>query len=362
MVAHNKTDHLRKAEMKQLIIRFRKIQVIEKPLCSAILLLLIIISIVNCSEPEKSPPAITGTIPTEEEVGGEVLILGKNFATATTVTFGNVTSGIVSKTDTEILTVVPPGVSVGNTEITVTSDAGTSSGQAFKVLESTPVDPATQPVIDEVVAAKNITEQLMLIRGKNLSTSTKVKFGVYEADVLTATSKVVTAIIPATLKPASYSVKVKSSKGTSEGKPFEVIATQPNAPAGVTLVNGAIVVAPPSGYIPPIQNLWENASSESETVFLNDETGGAEESGPLSAQMPDAPFPDEPNGFFDRTVVDGVMTNYIEFTGQGIRYVGTWSTTTDYNANNDDCYHNLVLISTQSGKQLKLRVRSGSCQ
>lgn len=330
-------------------------------LCSVIILLSMAL-LVTCSEPEKPAPAITGTIPTEEEVGGEVLILGKNFATATTVTFGSITSGIVSKTDTEILTVVPPGVSVGNTEITVTSDAGTSSGQTFKVLESIPVDPATQPVIDEVVAAKNITEQLMLIRGKNLSTSTKVKFGVYEAEVLTATSKVVTAIIPATLKPASYSVKVKSSKGTSEGKPFEVIASQPNAPAGVTLVNGAIVVAPPSGYVPPIQNLWGNALTENESIFLNDETGGAS-SGPLSAQiLPGDDFPSEPNGFFDRTVVDGVMTNYIEFTARGIRYVGTWSATSDYNAADDDCYHNLVLISTQSGKQLRLRVRAGFCQ
>ncbi|HEY9048234.1 MAG TPA: IPT/TIG domain-containing protein, partial [Ohtaekwangia sp.] len=192
---------------------------------SPIVLLWAVIALSTCSEPEKAKPEITQLVPAEGQVGDEVYIQGTNFATASVVLFGTTESSIVTKTDTEMLTVVPAGLPPGNTTVAVVADGGTSATMSFTVLETKPVDPKTDPIIDEVVATKNITDQLLLLRGKNFSTATKVMFGGTQADIATATSKVVTVIIPSDLAVGNYSVKVKTSVGISEGKTFEVVST-----------------------------------------------------------------------------------------------------------------------------------------
>jgi hypothetical protein len=306
----------------------------------------------TCSEPEVAKPSISSIAPDEEEIGAEVLIIGTNLASVTSVSFGTKTSSIIGQTNTELLTVVPPGVSPGATQVTVTGPGGNSNSISFNVLPTVPFDPTTHPVIDEVVAEQNITGQLLLLRGSNFSTASTVKFGAVEAEILTATSKVITVKIPESLSVASYTIKVKNAIGTSEGKPFTVTATQPPPPAGLTLVNGISVAALPPGYVPPISNFWTNTSAPSEGIQLNDESGGK-----LSAFLQGESFPDEPNGSYDRD------NNWVEFTVGGVRYVGVWTTPTEYNAELEVyCLNHMVLISTQSGKQLVLEVKDFNCE
>ena len=317
-----------------------------------ILLTLLTAFVFNCSEPEVAKPVASSIAPGEEEIGAEVLIIGSNLATATGVTFGSKTSSIIGKTDTELLTIVPPGVSPGPTQVFVTGPGGNSNSLSFNVLPTVPFDPLTHPVIDEVVAAQNITGQLLLLRGKNFSTESTVKFGAVEADILTATSKVIAVKIPESLSVDSYTIKVRNAIGSSEGKPFTVTATQPPPPAGLTLVNGISVASLPPGYVPPISNFWTNTSAPSEGIQLNDESGGK-----LSAFVSGDPFPDEPNGSYDRAA------NWVEFTVKGVRYVGVWTTPTEFDTQiNEYCLNHMVLISTQSGKQLALQVENFNCQ
>jgi hypothetical protein len=305
----------------------------------------------TCSEPEVGKPIISAVAPAEDEVGAEVVIIGNNFASATEVKFGTTSSSIVGQTENEILTIVPPGAAVGDTEVTVTGPGGISDPLPFKVLPTVPFNPTTHPVIDEVVAAQNTVGQLLLIRGKNFSTTATVKFGAIEADILTSTSKVIAVKIPESLSPASYSLKVRNAIGTSEGKPFTVTESMPPPPSGLTLTNGVPVAALPAGYVPPISNFWTNASATSEGIQLNDETNGK-----LSAFLSGQSFPDQPNGSYDKAA------NWVEFTINGIRYAGVWTTPTEFNAGlNQYCMNHMVLISAQSGQQLVLRVKNPSC-
>jgi uncharacterized protein (TIGR03437 family) len=305
----------------------------------------------TCSEPEAAKPVASAIAPAEEEVGGEVLIIGSNLASATSVTFGSTTSSIVGKTDTELLTIVPPGLSAGPTEVTVIGPGGKSNSLTFNVLPTVPFDPATHPVIEEVVASQNITGELLLLRGSNFSTASTVKFGAVEAEILTATSKVIAVIIPASLSVGSYAVKVKNAIGTSEGKPFAVTATQPPQPAGLTLTSGISVASLPPLYVPPISNFWTNTTAPAEGIQLNDESGGK-----LSAFLPGEGFPDEPNGSYDRD------NNWVEFTVAGVRYFGVWTTPTEKNELGVYCMNHMVLISTQSGWQLELQVKNIDCE
>jgi hypothetical protein len=305
-----------------------------------------------CSEPEAAKPVVSVIAPLEDEIGAEVLIIGSNLASATGVGFGNAPSAIIAQTDTELLTIVPPGISPGPVEVTVTGPGGTSNSLSFNVLPTVPFDPTTHPVIDEVVAAQNIAGELLLLRGNNFSAASTVKFGAVEAEVLTATAKVLAVKIPESLSVASYTIKVRNAIGTSEGKPFAVTATQPPPPAGLTLTSGISVASLPAGYVPPISNFWTNVTAPSEGVQLNDESGGK-----LSAFLQGESFPDEPNGSYDRA------NNWVEFTVGGVRYFGVWTEPTDYDAELDEyCQNHMVLISTQSGKQLVLRVQSLNCE
>lgn len=317
----------------------------------SILLFVVAALVFTCSEPEAAKPVVSAIAPAEDEIGAEVVIIGANFASATEVRFGTTSSSIVGQTDTEILTIVPPGVAIGDTEVTVVGPGGSSDPVSFKVLPTVPFNPTTHPVIDEVVAAQNITGQLLLLRGKNFSNTATVKFGAIEADIMTSTAKVIAVKIPESLAIGAHSIKVRNAIGTSEGKPFTVTADQPAPPSGLTLVNGVPVSSLPPGYVPPISNFWTNASAPSEGIQLNDETNGK-----LSAFLSGQSFPDEPNGSYDRTA------NWVEFTINGIRYAGVWTTPTEFNAGLDQyCMNHMVLISTQSGKQLVLRVKNPSC-
>lgn len=283
-------------------------------------------------------PFISTISPTSGSAGTTVTITGTNLESAT-VKFGATSVTPATNTGTTITVLVPNGIS-GALNITVVNSGGTSNAKTFTV-----TDPV---VVDEIVATANIVEQLLLLKGTNLLGATKVLFGNVEADVLTNTSKVVTTLIPASLGVGTYTVKVVTSNGTSNGKTFEVLNVQNPNTGGVSMVNGASVVSLPAGYVPPVSNQWGNTFNPDERFFL------FEDNGVLNVEFSvNFAVVDVGTGSYD------LANNYIEFTVNGVRYVGVWEPrTTGVDSFGDPiCFANMTLISTESGKQLELAVQ-----
>lgn len=272
--------------------------------------------------------------------GNELTITGTNLG-GSKVYFNTTEVTPSSNTATQIKVNVP--INTGAYNVSVANSVGTSNIKTLTV---------TSPIVlTELIVPSNIKGTLIMLSGSNLTGATKVWFGTTSANVLTSTAKIVTAIIPNSLTVGSYNVKVETPNGYSDIKPFSLVNTQPTPPSGLTLVNGVPVAGLPGGYVPPVSNQWTNTSAPSEKVQLNDESNGK-----LSAFISGDGFPDEPNGTYDK------INNYIEFTMRGVHYIGMWTTPTNYNAGAGVyCLNHLVLISTQSGKQLILEVENFSC-
>jgi len=286
-------------------------------------------------------PFISTITPASGTSGSTISLTGTNLAAAK-VRFNSTEVTPVTNSSTSITAVVP-AITSGAVNVTVVNQGGTSNSKTFTI---------TSPVVlDEIVATANITEQLILLKGSNLPGASKVLFGTVEANVLTNTSTVVTAIIPASLPVGIHSVKVVTSNGTSNGKNFERLSVQNPNTGDVSMVNGAIVVAPPGGYVPPVSNQWTNTFDPTQKFFLQE----------INFNSPTGPFTVDfsingnliatGNGTYDKT------NNYIEFTLAGIRYVGIWTPRNAFNDGFDDyCVYHMTLISAESGKQLELAV------
>ena len=273
--------------------------------------------------------------------GTTVTLTGTNLDAAK-VRFNSTEVTPITNTNTGI-TVLVPAIATGAVNVTVVNLGGTSNSKTFTI--TTPV------VLDEIVAIANITDQLLLLKGSNLLGATKVLFGTVEASVLTNTAKVVTAIIPSTLSVKSYTVKVVTSNGTSNGATFNCLSAQFFNRGGVNMVNGAIVVSPPGGYVPPISNFWENNFDPTQGFQLNDNNFGST-TGTFTVDFREnSILIASGTGSYDKT------NNYIEFTLSRIRYVGIWTPRTAFNDGFDDyCVYHMTLISAESGKQLELSV------
>jgi hypothetical protein len=254
-------------------------------------------------------PVIASLNPTTGATGATVTIAGTNLLGAT-VKFSTATATKSNNTATSITVIVPAALS-GAVNVSVTNAGGTSNAKTFTVTSSLE--------IDEIVATQNIKDQLLLIRGSNLTGATKVSFGTTEAVILTNTSKVITALIPSSLSLGTHSVKVTTANGTSNGKNFELLNTQNDNTGGVALVNGAAAASLPAGYVPPVSNQWENEFDNDQRFLISGFSSGDVE----------VTFSEGSNffdgvGFYDQTNVGGVLVNYIEFTVNGVRYCGVW--------------------------------------
>jgi hypothetical protein len=237
------------------------------------------------------------------------------------------------------ITVAVPSLSPGAVNVTIVNAGGTSNSKTFTI---------TSPVVlAEIVATANIVEQLILLKGTNLTGATKVMFGSVEEPVLTNTSTVVTAIIPASLSVGTHAVRAVTANGTSNAINLEVLNVQNPNTGGVSMVNGASVVAPPGGYVPPITNQWGNNFNPDERFTLDEDDFGT----------PTGTFTIEYTIDFN-PIASGVGSydkpnNYVEFTLSGVRYVGIWTPRT---SGGGECFDHMTLISAESGKQLELSV------
>jgi large repetitive protein len=285
---------------------------------------------------------ITGTSGTVLTIDGTNLLGSKVKFNTTEVTPTSITA-------LQIKVTVPVGLN-GAINITVANGVGASNSKPFTA--SVPV------VLNEVVSVFNVKGELILLSGSNLAGATKVWFGTTAATVLTSTAKVVTVKIPGTLALGPYDVKVETPKGISNAKPFEVINIQPPATGGVTLATGVSVTSLPAGYVPPISNQWYNELTGSEQMLIQQ---GSNNTLTVEFRRNFTPVADG-TGIYNLSSENGVIDNYIEFTVNGVRYVGMWQPPSDYNDTiKKYCYNHMTLISTESGKILQLTVYNFEC-
>lgn len=124
----------------------------------------------TCSEPEQPRPEITAIHPEKGGVGDEVIITGKNFSTAQVVIFGNTENTPASRSDAEIRTAVPAGLTPGNVSVTVKTEGGNSNSVSFTVLPSPPEITSIEP------DRGSVGMEIMLV-GKHFASATSVTFG-----------------------------------------------------------------------------------------------------------------------------------------------------------------------------------------
>lgn len=188
-----------------------------RKLLTAIYWIALTFALSTCSEPEQPKPNITSISPGHGTVGTQVTISGKNFASVQSVLFGSTASFIVTKTDTQIVTVVPPGAALGDIQVIVKTDGGTSNSIPFTVILSEPEITAIEP-------DKGSSGMEVIVKGKHLETASKVTFGA--TDVTTFLSKTdteITLTIPADLELGALDVTVTAGGGTSAKATFTVV-------------------------------------------------------------------------------------------------------------------------------------------
>lgn len=292
-------------------------------------------------------PFITNITPVSGAPGSNVTITGTNLENAT-LSFGSSNVLPAANTATTINAVVPSTAS-GSVNVSVANAGGTSNIVTFSVVNA--------PVLDEIIAPQNIAGQLILLKGNNLLGATTVHFGAVDANVVTSTAKVVTAIIPASLSLGPHSVTVTTPKGTSQSKTFELLEFQNGNSGGLNLVNNVTVVGVPSGYVPPVSNVWRNDFNSDEAVGL----GGS--NGAVYVNLQTSTLLEEGVGIYDLGVTEGVLNNYIEFTVVNVRYVGVWTPPSVFDVSlGKYCFHHMTLISAESGQALVLTVKDQECE
>jgi len=283
-------------------------------------------------------PFISNITPSSGSPGTPITITGTNLGSASVSFNGTIVTPSMN-TNTSI-TVSVPSIGSGGINVTVSNLGGTSNSRSFTVN-----DPV---VINEIVASASVAGQLILISGTNLSGATKVLFGNVEVAILTNTPKVVTAIIPA-LSVGNHLLKVVTGTGTSNTLNFEMLSSQ-NPDTGGVSMNGTVpssIVTLPGGYVPPVTNQWDNENNAQEQFVLNEDVFGQPTGTFTVDYQVNFTLVDSGTGLYDKP------NNYVEFTVNGVRYVGFWIPPT---TSAGDCFAHMILISTESGRVLQITV------
>src|SRR5258706_5271294 len=145
-------------------------------------------------------PEITSINPVKGGPGMTVAITGKFFSTAKEVAFASTkVTTLDSKSETQVTVKVPDGLALGATDVTVTSDGGTSNKISFTVV--------TKPTITDFTPQGGPAGTHVVITGTSLEETAHVFFGATESTppptILSATQ--VDAVVP----PSATSVKIK---------------------------------------------------------------------------------------------------------------------------------------------------------
>jgi hypothetical protein len=167
-----------------------------------------------------SPPSITSFTPTSVNVGTTIVISGTNFIGATSVRIGGVEATLFAvNSDTRITAIIPAGAT--NSTVSVQTPAGIASRSGLVFAQS--------PVITSFSVSDGATTQgaaslgdTVVIRGRNFTGATSVRFGSTTASVNAALYMVVSdsVIIAIVGRGATGSVFVTTPVGTASREGF----------------------------------------------------------------------------------------------------------------------------------------------
>ena len=188
-----------------------------KVLLSSLQWLSLALVLSTCSEPEIPRPEITTVNPDKGVVGEEVVIVGKNLSTAEVVFFGSAENTPASRSDTEIRTAVPAGLTPGNVSVVVKTEGGNSNAFSFTVLPS-------QPEITSIEPDKGSIGMEITLKGKHFASATSVAFGTKTiTGFISKTDIELKLLVPEGLDPGAQNVNITTDGGVSENSTFTVV-------------------------------------------------------------------------------------------------------------------------------------------
>lgn len=160
-------------------------------------------------------PTLTSLTPATSPVGGggNIVLVGTNFTSDSTVFFGTVEAVATVDSDTQITAVAPAGTSSVN--VTVVTPFGTSNGQPFGYGNS-PVQSSIAPNVGLIAGGEDV-----VITGSNFTGATAVTFGGIAGTGLTVDSATqITVTTPAQTAAGTVQVVITTPEGDSNPLPF----------------------------------------------------------------------------------------------------------------------------------------------
>ena len=160
-------------------------------------------------------PTVAYFTPTRGAIGTDVTIVGDNLSSATTVSFGGITtSEIVVLSDTSIVAKVPTGADVGELAV-VTMGGATVADSPFSVVHP--------PEISEFVPTIGAVGTLVKVEGANFEEGIIVRFGDTEAvEILVSTATTLEAVVPIGATTGRISVSTVGGSASADTK-FTVV-------------------------------------------------------------------------------------------------------------------------------------------
>ena len=154
------------------------------------------------------PPTITSFYPVITGTGGIVTIVGNNFTTATSVSFGGTAAGSFSIISADTIRATLANGASG--QVSVTSLGGNGSANGF-TFYSSPVINAISPVSGPVGTTVTISGANFL----NVPSNVSVNFGGIKGNVLSASANTITVSVPAGVTNEPISVTMLPSNFTA---------------------------------------------------------------------------------------------------------------------------------------------------
>jgi hypothetical protein len=179
---------------------------------------------VNVTTADTVAPRITGITPARGPIGTAVTVTGTDFTTTLAdlrVTFAGIVAPVSSATTTTINTSVPAGSVAGLVNVVVRVGALDSNPFPFTVLHT----------INSLVPTSGLAGIPFTITGSAFASGTTgntVTFGTVNATITDANNTTVRGIVPPTLAPGPYLVRITTNGVTTDVGTFTVILPPPS--------------------------------------------------------------------------------------------------------------------------------------
>ena len=250
--------------------------------------------------------AIDSISPASGAAGTPVSLNGRNFSAGATVRFGGTNATVTNVTASQITAVVPSGLKLGDTEVTVTSGGFTAPTVPFQVIYGRPLLTSLRP--DHGPPGTPV--YLSGAEFDPTSSGNSVTFGNTAATVIGAGLHGLVVSVPPGLIPSNTNVVVTTSQGASDPLPFTVTSGDPASPVVIRSIS------PDSGKAATLVTLSGSGFSSSRSS--NAVSFGDVVTSPVSATADTlqvaVPFGINPGTFNVVVIVNGYPSNAVSFT------------------------------------------------